>query len=737
MPKWQTNFERGKHKMKKLIALVLFATMLFAFVPTANALDTNAYVVTVQSGNNQFPWYGASKPEYVVLSGGSTGKDTIGLNEGIEVEVKDNPRSISGEDADSEWGKTSTITVNLKGSYKDAESYMYSNVTNYQLNPVWGKAVKIPYTAVLPNSALQPYEDRYNISSLDGVTNPDWVWQAAQPYGYINFVLTEEDSNKSYYVRHANNGTAVIIKVTWDNTDNDPVKGKGPYPTLKVVGYDNTTAQYGNYTAEFKNMSYNADDKKETIGRLTYNIAAYTKKDRSIIWDAATSTLDVSRDFYKTDLDWNLGWWGFYPNAEYDGASIEGYVKMLESLAGGEVTGATLDQVVWKVKAIKNSNGVTTGYQLLTGADAVLVKRSDANGDLNKWAQNAGFDNYFAMTSNGNVSAIFDILTVNGKFYVWYPKDNTMDVRLKAFDTKGVPYPAGTIIAIREVQANWAPNSTILQYAYDMPTWTGPQTVYLWDYYLGKSSKYVNIAFEPTYVIDQNNCFVFTMHGIMDFAISAGYYKDVTQVYNAYTDEDIVLLYQNQLKLMQLLFTNGQVQEEIRFDVYFKNINRTKSGITVIGDREISIELGKEVALPYVLDDALAMATELDTAWVSSEKKIVEVTDAKKGVIKAKAVGKAYLYATDAAGNFQLFVVNVIDPAAVVVPPVAAGKTYVITASSLNVRTGPGTSYKSLGTLKRGTEVVGFEVDGSVWVQVTNVKGVDIAYVSGKYLAEK
>ena len=59
-----------------------------------------------------------------------------------------------------------------------------------------------------------------------------------------------------------------------------------------------------------------------------------------------------------------------------------------------------------------------------------------------------------------------------------------------------------------------------------------------------------------------------------------------------------------------------------------------------------------------------------------------------------------------------------------------ATSTYMVTASTLNVRTGPSTSYSKVGTLSRGTsvEVVGTYGD---WAKLSNGY-----YVSTSYLAK-
>ena len=57
-----------------------------------------------------------------------------------------------------------------------------------------------------------------------------------------------------------------------------------------------------------------------------------------------------------------------------------------------------------------------------------------------------------------------------------------------------------------------------------------------------------------------------------------------------------------------------------------------------------------------------------------------------------------------------------------------------VTASSLNMRAGPDTKYKSYGTLKKGTKIEMVAKNGS-WYQVKNSKGKNgIVYMSAKYI---
>lgn len=69
--------------------------------------------------------------------------------------------------------------------------------------------------------------------------------------------------------------------------------------------------------------------------------------------------------------------------------------------------------------------------------------------------------------------------------------------------------------------------------------------------------------------------------------------------------------------------------------------------------------------------------------------------------------------------------------------PASPVETGVVTADVLNVRTGPGTVYKVVTTLKKGQQVKVLEKLSNGWVKIEVAKSVDsrgFAYVSGKYV---
>ena len=75
------------------------------------------------------------------------------------------------------------------------------------------------------------------------------------------------------------------------------------------------------------------------------------------------------------------------------------------------------------------------------------------------------------------------------------------------------------------------------------------------------------------------------------------------------------------------------------------------------------------------------------------------------------------------------------EPETPEVPTDSVNKTYFVTGSSVNFRSGPSTSYKSYGMLPVGTEVLVIEYTNSTWYKVSyNNK---VGYIHTNYLAEK
>jgi len=613
--------------MKKIIALVLFAVMLFAFVPAASAAVT-PFTVEVLTETEAY-WYAQQQPEYNNLAAdttfpdGTTNKqDLIGKGQDIAVTVG-NPASISSED-------NKEIKITLTGSYDKAQSYLYSGQSSYNQ---YGKVVKIPYAVYDGANPANEITSNAHVL-LDGMANLNWLQDPsnlAKRFYYIDFPLTVEDKTITYWISYLNNLGRVKITVVWDNTDDNKTT-PGVYPTLKVVGYDPDSAQYGNFTAAFeKQMSWDSKNKVDVNGRLTFSIAAYTDDDRIKIFEDA-------RVAHESD-----------------------------------------------VESVTRSLNRTEILELL------LLAKNETIDDLD----------FFRI--NGNWYAKF---TLSETVYVYSLENDTMDIRVKAFAEDGTAYAPGTILAIGNQR---------FEYYED------------WDKYIGKSSKYINLAGDPTYLIDQDSCFAFSFPGITEFATDA----------RGHADDEIYMLYQKKCSNFKLIFTSGKKLEDVTFDVYFRNVERTKSGLTLVQGNEVEMVVGTEDYLPYYLSDPFAMSIELSQEWKSTNSKIVEVKNSKTGYVKAVAPGTAYLYATDAAGDVQLFIVKVVAEATPVTPPtieVPAYKNYTVTASRLNVRSGPGTNYKSLGMISRGTVIQGVEIEGSSWVMV-NYGGVE-AYCSGKYLAE-
>lgn len=303
-------------------------------------------------------------------------------------------------------------------------------------------------------------------------------------------------------------------------------------------------------------------------------------------------------------------------------------------------------------------------------------------------------------------------------YYTYYIADPTrgeMTARLKAFDENGVPYSAGTIVLLKD-------KGTLVT-ADDYEDWN--------EDYLGYSEKFVNVDGKATYLVDRDNSFAFTVRGIVQFAWMAAGGWNQNSDYNTY----LYKLTMAKNVVLQFVKTNTGAEQNVKFDIVFQNIDRTTSGITLLAE-EMEVVVGDTVMIPYIIDNPYALTTALKSAWVSTNDKIVAVANAQEGYITAKAAGKAYVYCTDALGKVKLVIVNAVaTPTAPVEEVVTPAVTkYVVTASRLNFREGPATSYKSLGLIERNTVVEGVEAPANGWVKVS-YKG-QVGYCSGKYLAE-
>lgn len=68
-------------------------------------------------------------------------------------------------------------------------------------------------------------------------------------------------------------------------------------------------------------------------------------------------------------------------------------------------------------------------------------------------------------------------------------------------------------------------------------------------------------------------------------------------------------------------------------------------------------------------------------------------------------------------------------------PSLASTKTKVgiVSADNINIRTGPGTNFKSLGTVKKGTKLTILSITKNKWSKISFKKKT--AYISNKYLS--
>jgi len=333
--------------------------------------------------------------------------------------------------------------------------------------------------------------------------------------------------------------------------------------------------------------------------------------------------------------------------------------------------------------------------------------------------------------------------------YYFLQEDDNMVLKLKAYAPNGKVYPAGTLVEIVNV-------------AYDG-----------WIDFIGTSNKIVTSDGKAAYYLDANGCFNLEIPGICVFAAGAAGLNAYTlapfqgkdAVANLYAiveaakdffgdaegmneyiydklieivdgSADYTWAYKWYIGTLDLQFTYGTDADIAGLDIYFQNVAKTSSGISLLGDN-YTIDLGDTAQIPYIYDDANAMKKELKVGWASVNSSIASVDGNK---VTAKKVGTTYLFCTDIEGKVHIINLTVVDPSEPVETPVVAdpnagyGK-YVVTASKLNVRAGEGTSFSKIGSYVRNTVVYGVENAATGWVAIY-ANGELVGYCSGAYLAE-
>lgn len=307
---------------------------------------------------------------------------------------------------------------------------------------------------------------------------------------------------------------------------------------------------------------------------------------------------------------------------------------------------------------------------------------------------------------------IFNVATTTADDLTKLDASKALVAKYQVYNKAGEILPAGTVVTASAISAFDAAGTA---------TWAGQ--------FLKNNDKFVNLAGTVTYLVDANGCITFTVPG-NDFT-------DLLAQWKAYaydTTNGIQIGYQKEMMDdIVLNFTYGTKTESAQIDLIFKNVDRTSSGITVLESAKTILKGSKDQVVAYTVNDPAALNQSV--TWNTTNKKVVTVDNT--GKLTGVGLGTAYVFSTDAKGDVAVVAITVVDEIpVVVVPPVEEVETFnaVVTASALNVRTGPSTSYDKIGKIKRGGEVTVISEVGS-WSLIEWEDGE--AYVASKYLAAK
>ena len=578
--------------------------------------------------------------------------------------------------------------------------------------------------------ALVPMASAVAPSWADDVTKADVLTDSAEWYAKA---VPEAFASK---IGEYNGGSGLKVEIN-EGAKKTTIKLTGNYDELQAYYYDYTgnTSAYGKAVKiPFKvidNQGFDVTGNSYVNGGAAYYAAMINPTTNTKVYYLNFALqAGGNKGSYYIKYQQNDSYEIAVEFVDSDGISAkEGVTAKLEvvGLAGLQVDNfrAEYENGAYVAPAKKNNykgyyeNGTLTFYiAAMTKADrekiwwtgvtehtGTLTGQQISDSTWNQiWSELEGKDGYY-----------WDVDFEKTLYYKYITMDRNkedMIVRLKAYDRNGVVYAPGTIVLVKD-EGDWTDfGFDYIEYNEEM---------------LGYSEKFVNVDGKATYLVDREGCIAFRFFGISRFALDAtGKFDTDVAFYKKTVSENITL---------QFVKTNSGEETNVTFDVVFQNIDRTTSGITLLAE-EMEVVVGDTVQIPYIVDNPYALSTALKSVWVSTNEKVIAVTDEDEGYIKAKSAGKAYVYCTDAAGKVKLVIVNAVaqktEPTPEVVTP--ATTKYVVTASRLNFREGPATSYKSLGLIERNTVVEGVEAAANGWIKVS-YKG-QVGYCSGKYLAE-
>ena len=276
-------------------------------------------------------------------------------------------------------------------------------------------------------------------------------------------------------------------------------------------------------------------------------------------------------------------------------------------------------------------------------------------------------------------SLVLNLAAVNYNDYMMIKnaKDDYVRVRVTPVTTYGNTYPAGTIVRP-----------------------AAPTT-----YAMLEGTKKSG----DNYVLDENSSFCLTLPGIK--ALSGV----ETSTYGLWSDIS--------------LFFGADSSDRYNGKIYYQKVVRTNYVSGLVVPSNVTLEVGDTMNVPYTLENT-GFAPMISWTALNTSSKPVFVNTGNK--ITAVNEGVGYLVASF-NGQSQTIKVTVTDDDKITV----ADDKYTVTASSLRVRKGLGTSFSSIGSVKKGTIVTGTGVvsaDGK-WIQISY--NGSYGYVSAQYLKAK
>lgn len=188
-------------------------------------------------------------------------------------------------------------------------------------------------------------------------------------------------------------------------------------------------------------------------------------------------------------------------------------------------------------------------------------------------------------------------------------------------------------------------------------------------------------------------------------------------------------------------WTNGGVGvlESIGNDNEFKNKYKANDcpDKSANGMYEYCVKLKMEHGPISTIPETIGLMLHMDghVGYYIGGGYVVEWRGRKYGCVKTKLNGRGWKHWTRLPWlDYGTEVVkDDNDPDTPSIKPVLTGKVVTVTGDRVNVRSGPGTSYKSFGVRNKGDQMKCVGTSDNGWNAVVNPAGDDIWWISGTY----